>query len=297
MTEERAASTGSPTVRGRVAWTAALSVLLSVAMGAAITVQEPEHKSAAALAFVGALTWAALVALLRGAPAVGLLATEVAAILGFVVGVLVLLAEPMLLQFVEGLGAAVLAFMVVQVLVMVWSHEDRTATAGSGLAARVLWRMFFASLVLAAIAAATIPSFSHGPRFDSGAIDDLRAILVAETAYAAANEGLFGPLDCLVEPGRCLHGYAGPAFLDAQILAPKRYRYARTLHAGREVVRASGAHGLESFACVAVPLQPGHTYAVRSFCADDTGFIGQDEEGRVPEVQGGRCPAALKRVD
>ena len=138
-----------------------------------------------------------------------------------------------------------------------------------------------------------IPSFSHGPRFESRVIGEMRDLVSAQSAYSWSNEGLYGALECLPAPAGCLRGHSGPAFLDARMLAPVRHRYRHSFHPGPPGQGTNGARGFSSYAYVAVPLKPGRAYTVRSFCVDDSGAIRYDGEGGVPQVSEGRCPASM----
>lgn len=146
------------------------------------------------------------------------------------------------------------------------------------------------------------------PRNEALAIANIRTLISAEKMYAAANGGLFDTVQCLAAPRDCIPGYPveSSSFLEGYLVREERtYNfggYERTFFAGlpaeltdsqRAVVSPSS---LTSFAYVAVPINPGLT-GVRSFCGDSTGRICFAEDGSVPRISDGLCPANWKQVE
>lgn len=129
---------------------------------------------------------------------------------------------------------------------------------------------------------------------EAAIVADARALLGAENAFAAANRGFFGPLDCLAKPAGCIPKYAGPVLL-AEDPTGLRVGYVRRFVPGpapaaQEVKKAkASASSLRTWALVAVPAEPGES-GERGFCADSTGRVCSTEESTEPVVTEGRCP-------
>jgi hypothetical protein len=140
---------------------------------------------------------------------------------------------------------------------------------------------------------------AHVSAAEATAIGDIRTMISAQAAYASQNDGRYEPrLECLLEPAKCLPGYASdaPPFLD-QALASLRTKagYRRAFHPGPEGAPRAGLAGhsrnpgVTSFAYTAVPEVPGET-GVRGFCGDSTALICFTGDGREPTVSpDGRC--------
>lgn len=163
-------------------------------------------------------------------------------------------------------------------------------------------------VVLYVLGYLAVPSFSHSPiaTRERAVIGNMRTMLSSQGAYSSANRGFYGPVECLVEPPRCLPGYTGPTFLDPGFLQPqgpgsRRSGYVYTFHpvpaAGADAPRTpSGAPAtLTRYAWVAVPEVPGRS-GVRAFCADDSGLIRQSPDGVMPPVVDARCPQSLPNL-
>jgi hypothetical protein len=132
---------------------------------------------------------------------------------------------------------------------------------------------------------------------DRSALLDVRTVVMAGRAYAAANGSLFGTLSCYTHPETCLPDFPKDAapFLDASHdWLAVRLGYARTFHSGppaseEEIQRAKAAPGsLKSFAFTVAPVKPGET-GLRAFCGDSTGRICVSRDGSEPRVKDGRC--------
>jgi type II secretory pathway pseudopilin PulG len=151
------------------------------------------------------------------------------------------------------------------------------------------------------VAAIAIPSLLRArvSANEAATIGDLRTMVSAQAAYASANRGFHDQPQCLLSPVDCIPGYpsAAPTFLDSAIVsADLRHGYRFRFVAGPEAppeVRQQGQvspTSLAGFAYVAEPAQPGQT-GVRAFCAEASGIICVDPDGRMGEVSEGTCPA------
>jgi hypothetical protein len=161
---------------------------------------------------------------------------------------------------------------------------------------------------LALAAVLTTASFAQDPETetldaetlrgrDRSALLDVRTVVMAGRAYAAANGSLFGILSCYTHPETCRPDFPKDAapFLDASHdWLAVRLGYARTFHPGppaseEEIQRAKAAPGsLKSFAFTVAPVTPGET-GLRAFCGDSTGRICVSRDGSEPRVKDGRC--------
>lgn len=103
---------------------------------------------------------------------------------------------------------------------------------------------------------------------EAAAISVIRTVLDAERAYAADNDGGFGPLTCLVEPQECgavknVAPYLPPEFAASW---PLQQGYRRALYLG-PVVSAPRRQSAATFVISTWPVGFGTT-GVRSFAAD-----------------------------
>jgi hypothetical protein len=96
----------------------------------------------------------------------------------------------------------------------------------------------------------------------------------------------------------CIPGYpdAGPTFLDAAFLGVDvrhgyRFRFVPGPEAPAEVLQMGeiSPSSLAGFAYLGEPAQPGQT-GVRAFCAEASGVICFDADGRLGDVSDGTCP-------
>lgn len=155
--------------------------------------------------------------------------------------------------------------------------------------------------VLGIVAAVAIPSLVRAriSGNEAAAIGQIRSMISAQMAFAAANGNAYGEPRCLLSPSECIPGYApsDPAFLAPETASPERSGYRFEFHAGGSAGETGGSAGVEaggtgmtSFAYTAEPMQPGETGA-RAFCGDATGTICEFAGGRLPPIDGGGCPA------
>jgi hypothetical protein len=130
---------------------------------------------------------------------------------------------------------------------------------------------------------------------ESLAIGEIRTVLGAQHAYRnELGAGYYDKLECLVDPGDCILGYAedAPRFLHEASIVPSRYDHEYTFHPGRaappEVTRLPGLSPslIDRWAYVAVP-RP--SYRGRAFCGDSRGLICVFREGDRPRIEGGLC--------
>lgn len=151
------------------------------------------------------------------------------------------------------------------------------------------------------VAAIAIPSLLRArvSANESATIGDLRTMVSAQAAYASANRGFHDQPQCLLRPVDCIPGYPGtaPTFLDtvsfgADVRHGYRFRFVPGLEAPAEVKQQGeiSPSSLTGFAYLAEPAQPGQT-GVRAFCADATGIVCFDLDGRLGEAPDGTCPA------
>jgi hypothetical protein len=151
------------------------------------------------------------------------------------------------------------------------------------------------------IAAIAIPSLLRArvAANESATIGDLRTMVSAQAAYASANQGFYDEPRCLLRPVDCIPGYPGaaPTFLDpASFSSDLRHGYRFRFVPGPEAppeVKQRGEvspSGLAGFAYVAEPAQPGQT-GVRAFCAEASGVVCFDADGRLGQATDGTCPA------
>jgi type II secretory pathway pseudopilin PulG len=151
------------------------------------------------------------------------------------------------------------------------------------------------------IAAIAIPSLLRArvSANESATIGDLRTMVSAQAAYASANRGFHDQPQCLLRPVDCIPGYPGtaPTFLDpmsfsADLRHGYRFRFVPGPEAPPEVKQQGevSPSSLTGFAYVAEPAQPGQT-GVRAFCAEASGVICFDADGRLGGASDGTCPA------
>lgn len=127
-------------------------------------------------------------------------------------------------------------------------------------------------LAVLGIIAMTLPA-GHGPNFEGRTISVLRQVSSAQEAFRAEAD-VYGPLECLAEPSRCIPGYQGPVILtpsDPESVE-RSLQYQLTFHAGPAVTSTTGARGIETWAYVANPATR-RTRGMRSFCIDASGLM------------------------
>lgn len=126
------------------------------------------------------------------------------------------------------------------------------------------------------------------------AVVDVRAVMLAEQAYASANDGCYDRLECMVRPAECIPSYPadGRSFL-REPLDGIRSGFIREFFPGPPArADAPSTSAVRSYAFVAYPAKIGET-GVRSFCGDSTGQLRVDLEGGRPPVLDGLCDPAL----
>ncbi|HXB53386.1 MAG TPA: hypothetical protein VN461_01305 [Vicinamibacteria bacterium] len=139
---------------------------------------------------------------------------------------------------------------------------------------------------------------------DRTAILDVRSVVMAGRAYAAANGALFGTLSCYTQPETCLPDFPKDAapFLDpSHDWLATSLGYVHKFHPGplaseEEILKAKAAPGsLKSFAFTVAPVKPGQT-GLRAFCGDSSGRICVSRDGSEPRVKDGRCAQACPEL-
>ncbi len=176
--------------------------------------------------------------------------------------------------------------------VMAVRAHGRAAREAKDAAAQRLAGLAMAASTLGFLLAMTALSASgpHVSRSESAVIGDIRTVISAQSAYQAANGGVFeSRLACLQEPAGCIPGYArkGPAFLDAAVtsLQPKN-GYKRSFVPGPPAEgdpAVSSKSSTSVFAYVAVPTDPGAS-GIRGFCGDSTSEVCFTSDGTAPRI-------------
>ena len=173
-----------------------------------------------------------------------------------------------------------------------------------------------------------VPVLAYRSRMSSNegaAVNDLRALLTAQYAYAHQNgtgtdgaEPRFeGRLECLLEPGRCIPADPAGLRLPAEFGTPERRGYRFALMAGVPVPAGEisaarmSPSTVRSFAYVAVPVRPTSKASrlpacivpasrqptgMRGFCGDATGVICYTDDGTAP-VRDGRCEPCPNKIE
>jgi hypothetical protein len=124
------------------------------------------------------------------------------------------------------------------------------------------------------------------------AIDDIRTVLAAESAFQSANGGWYAPLPCLNQPSSCLPGYPkeGPAFLKGDLLATAG-GFSRRFDAGPRAPADQVGPGkasrssIESFAYWVIPEDD----SAPSRCGEASGVICEMPDASAPLTRG-KCP-------
>jgi type IV pilus assembly protein PilA len=158
-------------------------------------------------------------------------------------------------------------------------EDVRRASGGAALLVIVVVLLALVAILL--VAAIAIPSLLRARMAanESAAIGQLRAIVSAETSYAAMNGGLYDDLDCLMAPAKCIPGAASASpLLDPQLsektLRGYRFRFFAGAKPEPGTVDPSkvSPSSVASFSVVAEPLKEGAT-GTRIFCGESTGVI------------------------
>jgi type IV pilus assembly protein PilA len=197
------------------------------------------------------------------------------------------------------LGVGALVAIVCGIIALVKAKNEPNLYGGKGMAIAGIVTGGLSFLLIpfiGIIAAIAIPSMLRArvSANESAAIGDVRTVISAQSAYAAANGGHYDTLECLGTPNSCIPRYSGPTFLDPTLTSgqPKN-GYTRVLHLGPppqegDVNQPVSPTSVTSYAYVAVPVQRGQT-GVRAFCGDARGIICYTIGGDEPDVVDGEC--------
>ena len=124
--------------------------------------------------------------------------------------------------------------------------------------------------IIAIIAAIAIPNLlrSRLQSNEAAAIGNLRTVVGAQTAFAAAERGYSADLDELMNPAE------GPAYLDIDLTADvvQGYKYTLTEGDGAELEGNTIDAVYTNFFCQADPATPGST-GIRYFGVDASGVV------------------------
>lgn len=270
----------------RIRFAAFASGALLIALAVLVVREQDDVRGFAALCALLALLHAALAVLSR------FMALQWLAPIGFTT---VAVGAIQLHPFLPNQGALVSLgfwlFALLQFLLLLWCSDARRM-AGKRLPGTA--RALLLSVVLLGLLAVVVPTHHHPRNEEYPAIGDLRTLMLAQQKYAAANAGLYGTIECLGAPGRCLRDYTGPTFVDPPLLRSPRGQYEWAFHPHGETTRPSGERGFESYAYTAKPVKGARGRAVRSFCVDSTGALRQHPRGETPVPVAGRCPATME---
>ena len=124
---------------------------------------------------------------------------------------------------------------------------------------RSLSHRTLAAAVLLGPLALAVPRVGEPDRSELRVISSIRAIVSAESAFASANGGRYGMLDCLAEPGSCTPGPVGRAPFLSQSLATARDRDEShfKFYAHPDPGSEERQSAVISFAVIAVPVSAG----------------------------------------
>ncbi len=216
--------------------------------------------------------------------------------------VLALASLPLALCLVGILTAPIA--IVLGIVALARSTRRPSEYGGRGLAIGGIATGVLCMFVLVPIVAAiSIPALLRArvSANEAKAIGDLRMLVSAEVAYAAANRSFYDRPECLVDPRSCIPDYppAGPTFLEptlgrrgAGAAAEPQGGYVLRYHAGEApsalARRAASPTSARTFVFLALPARYGAT-GTRAFCADDTGRICAVGGGETPAIEAGRC--------
>jgi hypothetical protein len=161
----------------------------------------------------------------------------------------------------------------------------------------VVGLVFVGIVVLPIVAAIAIPGFLRARMSanEASAISTIRQVISAEVAYSTVNGGLYDKPECLASPVKCVPGYSGTAFLDADgasVVSKTGYHFefrpGETVGADEIRRRSASPTSVAEFAYVAAPITPGTT-GVRVFCGDSSGEVVVIAPQEAADVTG-RCP-------
>jgi hypothetical protein len=118
------------------------------------------------------------------------------------------------------------------------------------------------------------------------AIIDLRMVSSAEVAYASANHGAYGRLECLAAPPSCGFPPGTTGFIHSTIASSEpREGYVRWFLAGSPA-KGKPDPGIQGFVYVATPVTTGGA-GKRGFAIDHTGLLCMTPDGSAPQILNG----------
>jgi type IV pilus assembly protein PilA len=217
--------------------------------------------------------------------------------------VLGIVSYPLMCAFGLGLATALVA-IICGIVALVKASRHPAECGGKGFAIAGLITGGLVILMVPLWAAIAIPSLLRARMAanESAALGDVRTVISAETAYAAANGGYYDNLECLARPQGCIPGSSAPsqAMIDATMAGGgARHGYEFMLHLGpaapSENAGPVSPSSVTGFAYVAVPVKAGNT-GQRAFCGDETGVVRFSPDGAAPTIVGGRCPESWSTV-
>ena len=152
-------------------------------------------------------------------------------------------------------------------------------------------RRVLAATILIGLFVFATPRLGERNRSEARAISSIRAIVSAELAYASANSGHYGMLECLTDPS-CQPSLGNHTrFLEPGVAAaPDRdgYHFEFHPHPDPGPSARSSRLSLARFAVVAMPAD-ADTARGHGFCSDDRQLIYVTDSGVTPRVERGRC--------
>lgn len=148
----------------------------------------------------------------------------------------------------------------------------------------VLLLFFAVGIVAAQIIPRWLRNRSASP--ESLVLGDLRSIVSGEVAYASANDGAFGRLECLAAPAKCGHPADSPIFLDPILASLQvKHGYKRSFIAGAPG-KGKPDPGIKGYVIVATP-ERVRSGSSRGFAADESGLICVTPDGTAPPIVNG----------
>jgi hypothetical protein len=285
----------------------AASILLTAGFAVVIQINEPRAVSVIVTSGVAAVLYALVFAAL-GEPEAGraLSAAEVLAAVAFTFSAIFGGGFALVGHWLDGATIWLLVVGVVQGLLLRAIRQARPKVEGGRDWRGELLRAFIVGLGILAFLSIFLPDHAHGPRHESATIGEIRTLISAQASYQSANGGFFDTPECLVTPHRCIPAYPAnaPTFIDSALgqTTAVRSGYRRVFlpgppaDPGAVLREGASASSLESFAYVAVPLDPKKGGA-RGLCGDSTGLLCAAPDGRAPEVANGHCAGGCRSVN
>ena len=154
-------------------------------------------------------------------------------------------------------------------------------------------------LVVGFLSAIAIPGLlrSRISANEARALEALRAMSSAQSAYAAAAEGVYGRPDCLRSPADCIPSYQGEPFLPRYSVSTGTISGYVFSFDGIKAMQTSGRQvsGYSAWVYTAVPVNPGVT-GKKTFCTDQTRRLCVWKDGAMPRVVDGRCDSGCEQL-